>query len=266
MKSELKSKAPEFVHLVLSDTNLVVEDEEEVFKFSLEYFEEWGDIEVFKFVIFGRLSVEFLSSIIGNLSISGIIGSWPSLCQRLLLPIDETSSSFKSLPLHRTRPQNRTRTRTESFTSLIDFFNSHSFPLTASSSTVNSSSNLPQNALSHGTDYRFYSENTPNSWWRVDFGRTLTIESYTNFTNHLYESPCNWDFEVSKDGSTFEIIESRRNCDTYQRTSAIELEAAVECKSIRITQKGKNHNGNDYLFFYEIDFKGRIELEVQPQQ
>jgi hypothetical protein len=67
------------------------------------------------------------------------------------------------------------------------------------------------------------------------------------------------------DGETFEVIESRRNSDTHQQNTAIELERAIECKSVRITQKGKNHNGNDHLIFSEIDFKGSIEIEAEHQ-
>jgi hypothetical protein len=76
-----------------------------------------------------------------------------------------------------------------------------------------------------------------------------------------------WVVEDSLDGKSWtEIDRQTNNQDFYvgYATASFAVSNPGECRFIRLTQTGKNHEDEgDYLFLYAVEFFGTLSEEIQ---
>lgn len=184
LKDQLQNLCSSDVYLILGDHYLAINSEDELLQFCISFFERVGDSSIFKFVYFSRVSISALKSFLDLVPLNNISSAWSSLTNRLLIPVDLKSNEYQLSPSHK---YNKLK---ESFSSLIDYCSSHSLTLTAKGSSIYSSCEANY-ALIHGTQQYFKSQNIPNSWWIIDFGRQFFLESYSMLRNCPgSNSPC----------------------------------------------------------------------------
>jgi hypothetical protein len=238
---------------VLGDKELVVDSEDEVLGFCREYFGVSGDASVFAHVHFGRVSVDALGPFVAEIGMDVVCTIWPSLKERLLMPLNEFSSQFLS-----SRSHGRNR-RMDRFQSLLKFAGNRTLTLTATSSSCGGSNFGPENVLSENEEL-FYSTSDGKSdeWLCISFERKFVIESYTIMprTDGAL-SPLSWIVEVSEDGNNYQKVDEQELFCTRENPYAwFKLRTAVECISVRITQKGKNSSNSRYFVLRKVDFSG----------
>jgi hypothetical protein len=93
----------------------------------------------------------------------------------------------------------------------------------------------------------FCSKDEPGQWISWDFGEMRVRPTHYTMMAHY---PKSWVVEGSLDGTNWtEIDRQTDNADfeKYQETASFRISKPVECRFIRLSQTGKNHQGKDYL-------------------
>jgi hypothetical protein len=255
-KDRLKVFHSSLIHQILQDSGLVLDREDELLSFCEEYFKDRKDPSIFQYIHFARVSVEALAPFLRNISSDVLSSAWPSLRERLQIPLNELCLQFESSKSHAQKK------RVIKFESLIKLSNDHSLVLKPTASSVHSSSYEPVNAL-NDSDSLFFSESDEkvDQWWRVDFDRQITIESYTiEPRKDGYHLPLNWIIEISENGKDFRGVDEQVSFCTRENSSRqYELKSPVECKSFRITLQGLTSSKSKYLGFRKVDFSGFLK-------
>jgi hypothetical protein len=147
------------------------------------------------------------------------------------------------------------------FDSLVDHFAANSLPIRAFASSTDGS-RKPEKALTKGTKEYFQSDFLPGSWLGIDFGVEVVLDAYRLpcRPNDPW-SPQSWDFEVSRDGKSWTLADSRRDLPLPAdgRREFFRLSSPRPCKFARVKMVGKNYMGLEQLVVYEFDFKGSVQ-------
>jgi len=110
----------------------------------------------------------------------------------------------------------------------------------------------PKNVADHESNSFFASKNEPNQWICFDFVARMVrltayaIRSYPGGPGHPH--PKSWVIEVSSDGASWREIDRRddnQDLNGGYLTKVFTVARAPECRMIRLTQTGKNHQGDD---------------------
>jgi hypothetical protein len=119
----------------------------------------------------------------------------------------------------------------------------------------------------HGWNSYWYTNNSARSWIQFDFkDSSICLTDYTLKSDghpscHLLQ----WTIESSKDGSTWECIDSQNTQDlngTYvTKTFKCSSPSSHFCRYIRLTQTGKDAHGADHLMLCNIEFFGCIRTK-----
>jgi hypothetical protein len=259
-----KSKFAEFdvldLHDILSNPSLCVESEDWLFDFiEMRGFEEF--FELFGFVRFEFLSIDRIRKFCEqsqDKSPSSLI--WCSLCRRLILPVD-TSGVSRDMSRY---GSNCPFKPSDPLSGIISYLTmkhrgnvSDTKVVKVTASSVNGGW-VAKNVADLTDDTNWYSDNEDNSWVCYDFKNMqikpthYSIRSrYDGRTDSYY--PRSWFVEVSNDGSTWQMIDERRdNSELKGRdlTQTFAVSASDYYQLIRIRHQGPNwySTNTDYHF------------------
>jgi hypothetical protein len=119
-----------------------------------------------------------------------------------------------------------------------------------------------QSLLLHVTDFTFYStswsKDEPGQWVCWDFhGLRVNPTHYTIYSPHLKS----WVIEGSLDGEAWIEIDQKTDNDDLAFNVEIGSFACskwAECRFIRLTQTGTNHDGPNHLAVKAVEFFGTL--------
>ena len=135
------------------------------------------------------------------------------------------------------------------------------------SGTFTHSEYEPKQALNLGTDKYFCSKKQPGSCFCCDFKeKRVTPTSYSIKSVHFGSGdahPKSWVFEVSHDGTSWEVIDRRENnmdlnAHTVTRNFSTNAKADASFRFIRLRQTGRNHRNDDALAFASLELFGKL--------
>ena len=127
----------------------------------------------------------------------------------------------------------------------------------------------PENVIDLGSNSRFWSEDSPNSWICYDFGwRCVTPTSYSIKSyggGPGWYNPKSWVLEGSNYGGegSWEVVDSRKDnfdLDHSYVTRNFEISAPPRraFRFVRLRLTGKNHFGNDALVICAFEIFGTL--------
>jgi hypothetical protein len=112
------------------------------------------------------------------------------------------------------------------------------------------------------TDWRFDSDDEPGQWVCWDFHEMRIHPTYYTIRAKYLKS---WVIESSLDGVAWTEIDRNTENDDFRSTLSEPPKVAsftvwntAECRFIRLTQTGENHNGKDYLIINDFEFFGAL--------
>jgi hypothetical protein len=222
-------------------------------------------------VRFEHLSREGIDQFVSQISHSSLDSRlWSSICRRLrhrivLDPEDE--STFRSKVCDDSRAFDPS---SSPWSGILSFLKSQCGGNVHERGIVNITSssdggNECYQVANHGWNSHGYTNDSAKSWIQFDFkDSSICLTDYTlksGNTNHLLQ----WTIEGSNDGNAWECIDSQNTQDLngsyVTKTFKYSSPSSHFCRYIRLTQTGKNSNGNDYFVLCNIEFFGRLRSQ-----
>ncbi|MFK0733478.1 MAG: discoidin domain-containing protein [Gloeotrichia echinulata HAB0833] len=110
-----------------------------------------------------------------------------------------------------------------------------------------------------------HSNNGGNQWVQVDFlGRKVSLTHYTiqGRNDDNYHHLRNWVLQGSNDGVNFDVLDTRTNNSSINRSSwflGVLGTSSNYYRYIRLTQTGANSEGDSYLTMGQMEFYGGLK-------
>jgi hypothetical protein len=225
---------------------------------------------LFRFVRFEYLSADCITHFI-SMSARNFerldAGSWSALCSRLALDnsITNPTIGFREVhcPLGPARLNGIIRYLSHAHGG--NFVEKGIVTIT-SKSVEDYLRNSPKHVLDYKSFSYFHSWDQPNQWICLDFGERRVrptnyairrVEYFQGDGTHLKS----WIVESSLDGEDWAEIDRRTdNYDLCQDSPvvAFDVSNSAECRFIRLTQIGENHNGDDHLSISAFELFGTL--------
>jgi hypothetical protein len=104
---------------------------------------------------------------------------------------------------------------------------------------------------------RFVSNDEPGQWICWDFHEMRVRPTHYTVKSYLLKS---WVVESSLDGEAWTEIFRKTDNQDFRRgeIASFAVSKSAKCCFIRLTQTGKNHNGNDMLVIQAFEFFGTL--------
>jgi hypothetical protein len=113
--------------------------------------------------------------------------------------------------------------------------------------------------------FHFLSKNGPGQWICWDFHEMRVRPTHYTITSFSLKS---WVVESSLDGESWTEIDRKKNNQDFKahawetglglKMASFAVSNSAECRSIRLTQTGKNHRGDDYLVIWAFEVFGTL--------
>jgi hypothetical protein len=262
---------------ILSRSCLCILNEDSLFDFIVARGFE-NHFELFGFVRFEYLSADRIKTFCSlsqdiNISMNSMI--WHQLCNRLILPVDNSGVSRDS-SRYSVRSFKHVEFKSSSpLGGIISYLtekhsgNVHDKGVVNVTASSTYSSSAAKYAVDLGSDNYWESDSQNNSWLCYDF-KDCRVKP----THYTIQSPDrrlrsdhylkNWIVEVSEDGSGWTTIDSRENNSDLNGPNLVhtyEISNCDYCRMIRIRHQGQSwySRGNYFILIRSLEFFGDLK-------
>ena len=122
----------------------------------------------------------------------------------------------------------------------------------------------PKSVAELGKASGFQSNNEADSWICYNFkDRRVAPESYSIRSHDGLSHPKSWDLEVSNDGASWKVVDSRKNNSSLNgnyliRNFKINPSPCEGFRFVRLRQTGPTHYGDNILYLNSLELFGRL--------
>jgi hypothetical protein len=255
-QSELDAISVSVLFHILSHNLLMISSERDLFWYiSSRICSDPESLDLLRFVRFEYLSAECISDFLSALPDSIDRRLWESISGRLISALKEVE-----FPLNEAK----------SLEGIISYLtrkhrgNVHDKGIVTITSKSVFACYALRNAADFTSDSCFASKGEPGQWVCWDF-HELRIRP-TDYTirsgalkSHWLKS---WVVESSLDGEAWTEIDRKTDNEDFKagnwETASFAVSKPAECRLIRLTHTGQNHNGNDCLLIAAVEFFGTL--------
>jgi hypothetical protein len=215
-------------------------------------------LDLLRFVRFEYLSADCISDFLSSLPDSIDRHLWKSISGRLIpqVPPISPSKSLKGVEFPLTEA--RSLDGIISFLTRNDKGNLQRFAAISSKSVWDDNPGYSAcNVADLTSDWGFCSKNEPGQWICWDFHQMRVCPTHYTIRNCCLKS---WVVESSLDGLNWtEIDRKTDNNDMLDiERASFAVSNSAECRFLRLTQTGANHDGNDLLCIEAFEFFGTL--------
>lgn len=276
-KEKLKNIKIEFIEKIISDKNLKIHDEDELFEFVLEMYEQ-NHINgfLFEYVLFCNISEENMSKFIEKFEIEDMnVHVWHSICGKLCSTFrKQRENECKEESRYKTNSMKFEYSKGKEFDGIINYLTKKTCGNVHDNGTIiittnNLNSNAPpKNLVDYGKDNYFNPRNTDlkGSFVCFDFKDKLVQLTSYSIKSHFCLNLRNWKVEVSKEGKTWETVDNHVDDSTLKKTNTISTFNISPSRTdfyrfIRLTETGccwfdtTRYDGT----FSKIEFFGQLQ-------
>jgi hypothetical protein len=245
---------------------------------------ELGQESLIGYVECRFLSAEGMRKYVDAISREGFVVDsqvFASICRRLVAkPGAEMTESERNRFVHREAPKPAAAPGEEfafsgsPFSGIISHLTSqfggnvHEKGVVNITSSGDLGNNRPWHVADHAAGNIWQSRNWANSWICFEFKRhSISLKNYTlksSLDGPGDDHPREWVVEGSKDGSTWELLDSR-NTEELNGDSIVKTFNCSSAKSseffrfVRLRQTGKNCQGDDYFVLGAVELFGTLQ-------
>jgi hypothetical protein len=118
-----------------------------------------------------------------------------------------------------------------------------------------------KNLVDVTTRSEFKSQNESGQWVCWEFRERFIRPTHYTIRSCDYNYPKSWAFEGSMNGESWTELDRRKNDSHLKEDFAVhsfEVKSPLECRFVRLTQTGKNHNDSHYLAFCSLEIFGSL--------
>jgi hypothetical protein len=184
------------------------------------------------------------------------LSSLKSSCEQFRCDIDELTIIPRLFPLH----------SEESLNGIIfDLTRKHGGNVQDKGIVLMTSKSVSEGDLKNLVDLtsrsEFKSENESDQWVCWEFRETWIRPTHYTIRSSKDNYPKSWAFEGSTNGEDWTELDRRKNDSHLREDFAVhsfEVKSPLECRFVRLTQTGKNHNDSHYLAFCSLEIFGSL--------
>lgn len=274
-QTELLRLPEELIHKILTDTDLFLESEDQLFDFVTQlYFNNKEYASMIEYVQLQNVSVSYLKRFLEIFNFEDMTkGSWNSFINRLLLDpctkytIPKTKRYHNLIKIEYQFNNN--------FKGILNYIRSKTpnsifkeIKITSSSLYNNDESYSPQNVIQYENPaVEFCTKSIKDSWICFDFINHLISPTHYKIRscpfNKNSDHPKSWNIEGSNDGIKWELLDSQNNNSSL---NGINLVSSFEIKNpeskkyrfLRMKQLESWRNNADYFNINCIEFYGEL--------
>lgn len=282
-KEKLKNLSKEMIEAIIRDDSLKLDEEDSLLSTIIELYEEDDQFStLLEYVRFDNVSDECLSKFISTFNIENINASiWKSICERLQLSSKEEvirkDERYLSSMTRKKGIKEFTPEPDHEFEGIMHYLTNQTtgnihdngtIKITTNSFFNNDNTYHPKNLVDYLNNNYYSSNDEPDTFICFDFkDRPIQLTNYAIKSHSSRPNYChlrNWVIEVSNDNENWETVDyhsndSRLNGSNITAIFKVNKELSDFYRFIRLRQTGYSWHSDYYIYFYFIEFFGKID-------
>lgn len=273
-KEKMKNLDKNIIEMIISNEKLRIEEEDELLQFIIDMYESKHDFyNFFEYVEFKNVNEKTLEEFIEKFSINDLtLGTWKSICRRLL----PSRNSKNYMNRYKGKIIEKHHIKGQEFKGIFKYLSEESGGnihdqgiVEITSNSVYTDSYPPKNVVNYQENNHYEtSAKTENAKLCFDFkNNKIQMTNYTIKTSGRDLHLKNWVIEASNDGKNWEIIDEHVEDSALNKNNAIvtfDIQKSSDFyRFIQIRQTGKSWNGDFHFVIYNIEFYGKLMIQLQ---